>query len=52
MIDENIGKYKGKQKREVTDDLKKSYVALNRTGQPEDVANLVFISCFFLNIIK
>jgi meso-butanediol dehydrogenase/(S,S)-butanediol dehydrogenase/diacetyl reductase len=41
MIDENIGKYEGKQKREVTNDLKKSYVVLDRTGQPEDVANLV-----------
>ncbi|CAF1507936.1 unnamed protein product [Rotaria sordida] len=41
MIDETVGKYQGKQKRELTDELKNTYVALNRTGQPEDVANLV-----------
>ncbi len=41
MIDENVAKYEGKQKRQVTEELKVSYVALHRTGQPEDVANLV-----------
>ena len=41
MIDETIGKYQGKQKRESTEGLEESYVALDRTGQPEDIANFV-----------
>lgn len=41
MIDEKVGGYQGKKKREFTNDLQKSYVALDRTGQPNDVANLV-----------
>ena len=41
MIDEKVGKYQGLQKRQLTDNLKDSYVALNRTGKPEDVASLV-----------
>ncbi|UJR17191.1 hypothetical protein I4U23_004086 [Adineta vaga] len=41
MIDEQVGKSQGIKKREFTNNLIKSYVALDRTGKPEDIANFV-----------
>jgi hypothetical protein len=41
MIVEKLGEYAGKLKREITNELKVNDVALDCTGQPEDVANLI-----------
>jgi hypothetical protein len=52
MIDENIGKYEGKQKREVTDDLKKRYVQGENCVLRYSLYSLYFgVRCFPLGTI-
>jgi meso-butanediol dehydrogenase/(S,S)-butanediol dehydrogenase/diacetyl reductase len=41
FIDEELGKYEGKQKGEVIKENSNKRIALGRTGVPEDVANFV-----------